>query len=102
MFRCRVLLLCLSVSLAWPASAQTTTTALAKDPQAMALAAHSLLAMGGQQIIADSRATGTLTLASDSSSALPIVLESQGTRKVRTTVQRANGTSVRVMNAGIA
>ena len=102
MFRSRVLLFCLSASLASIAFAQTTTTAVTKDPQAMALAARSLLAMGGQQTIADSRATGILTLASDPSSALPIVLESQGTHKARTVIQRANGASVRVMNGGSA
>src|SRR5438552_3919626 len=102
MFRCRILSLCLSVSLVALASAQTTTTALTKDPQAMALAARALIAMGGQPSIADSRATGSLTLASNPSSALPIVLESQGTHKARTAVQRATGTSVRVMNGGAA
>ena len=102
MFRCRVLLLCLSVSLAALTSAQTTTGVLTKDPQAIALAARALLAMGGQQAIADSRTTGTLTLGSDPSSVLPIVLESQGTHKARTAVQRATGTSVRIMNGGAA
>src|SRR5438067_13261979 len=102
MFRSRVLLFCLSASLASIAFAQTTTTAVTKDPQAMALEARSLLAMGGQQTIADSRATGILTLATNPSSALPIVLESQGTHKARTAVQRASGTSVRVMNGGAA
>ena len=68
----------------------------------MTLEARALMAMGGQQTITDSRATGTLTLASNPSSALPIMLESQGTHKARTTVQRANGTSVRIMNGGAA
>ena len=58
--------------------------------------------MGGLPSIADSRATGSLTLASNPSSALPIVLESQGTHKARTAVQRANGTSLRIMNGGAA
>src|SRR5438128_2859128 len=102
MFHCRVLLLCLSVSLAALTSAQTTSGVLTKDPQAIALAARALLAMGGQQAIADSRTTGTLTLVSDPSSVLPIVLESQGTHKARTAVQRATGTSVRIMNGGAA
>src|SRR5947207_14600282 len=102
MFRCRVLLLCLAVSLAAHAFAQTATASLTKDPQAMTVAARALMAMGGQQTITDSRATGTLTLASNPSSALRIVLESQGTHSARTAVQRANGTSVRIMNGGAA
>src|SRR5438093_1105210 len=102
MFRCRVLLLCLAVSLADQAFAQTATASLTKEPQAMTLAARALIAMGGQQTITDSRATGTVTLASNPSSPLPIVLESQGTHKARTAVQRATGTSVRVMNGGAA
>ena len=102
MFRCRVLLLSLSLSLAALASAQTTTTALTKDPQAMALAARALIAMGGLPSIADSRATGSLTLASNPSSVLPIVLESQGTHKARTAVQRPSGTSLRILNGGAA
>src|SRR5438552_19017473 len=102
MFRCRVLLLCLAVSLAAHAFAQTATASLTKDPQAMTLAARALMAMGGQQTITDSRATGTLTLASNPSSALPIVLESQGTHKARTAVQRPSGTSLRILNGGAA
>src|SRR5438874_2367102 len=54
MFRCRVLLLCLAVSLAAHAFAQTATASLTKDPQAMTVAARALMAMGGQQTIPDS------------------------------------------------
>ena len=106
------LLFCL-VAGAVIAAAQTSVTststtapsAITKDPQAIALAAKAIAAMGGVQAIAtitDSRASGTFAIASDSASPYPIMLETQGTQKVRTTLTRPNGANIRILNGGVA
>ena len=83
----------------------TTASAITKDPQAIALAVKVLGAMGGAQAIAtiaDSRASGTFTIATDAASPYPITLETQGTQKVRTTLTRPSGNNVRILNGGVA
>jgi hypothetical protein len=83
----------------------STANTITKDPQAIALAAKTLAAMGGVQAIAtitDSRASGSFTIAADAGSPYPITLETQGTQKARTTLVRSSGNVVRILNGGVA
>jgi hypothetical protein len=83
--------------------AQTSSQPAVSDPQAMTLAAQSLSAMGssaGASALADSRATGVLTMYFGSPVQMNITLESKGLTRTRIVVQQATGTSVQVMNGG--
>ncbi len=76
-----------------------------KDAQGLAIAQQAITAMSGPQLLAglqDSVSTGTLTLAGPSAKSIPIVLKTQGTRKVRSELQAAEGTRVRILNDGRA
>jgi hypothetical protein len=77
-----------------------------QDPQAIAVAQKALAAMGGIQAILtyqDSVATGNLTLyGSATPTDFPITFKTKGTRETRVEVKRANGTNIRIMNAGNA
>ena len=83
----------------------STTATITKDPQAIALAQKTLAAMSGAQaiaMVADSRASGSFTIAADAASPYPITLETQGTQKMRTTLTRPSGNVIRVLNGGVA
>jgi hypothetical protein len=104
-----VLVVFLTLSAFNPAVAQDAPTleaaasAVARDP--VAVAQQAVASMGGASALVglqDSVGTGTLTLAGPSPKAMPIVLKTQGTRKVRSELQTPEGTRVRILNDGRA
>jgi hypothetical protein len=82
--------------------AQSPTVGSApKDPQALAIAQKSLLAMSGTMSILDSQATGALTLyVPDGPVSMPITYKTKGTNHIRVELQQSAGTAIRIVNNG--
>jgi hypothetical protein len=85
-------------------AATTKQYVLTIDPQALAVAQAAFTAMGGTQAITgyqDCLASGTATIyAGGTPISYPITLKSKGLRETRVELQKANGTSIRIVNQG--
>jgi hypothetical protein len=90
-------------TLAQDGPAQQATNS--KDPQAVAIAAKALAAMGAQALPSyqDTVATGTLTVYVNGLSVkYPITIKCKGMQETRVEVGMEKGINVRIMNAGKA
>jgi len=85
-------------------AATTQQFTITKDPQAIAIAAKAIAAMGGAQALLtyqDSVSTGTLTLhRAKSVTSHPVTFKSKGTQETRAEFQMPTGTSLRIVNQG--
>jgi hypothetical protein len=98
-----LLFLFILTSIAANAGAVKQPPTIIKDVQAIAVVQSALTAMGETAAVGyqDSVANGTLTFYVDGSSvAIPITLKSKGTQETRVELQRAKGTTVRIVNQG--
>jgi hypothetical protein len=88
-----------------PAQAQTAQSSQSivpvRDPQAIALLARSVAAMATAAGVQDTQATGTFSIAGDTSP-FPIRLLSKGLRQARIETKSDDGTTELVLNQGTA
>ncbi len=89
-----------------PTSVSAQNAYAIKEATASSFTSNSLAAMGSAaSTTTDSQATGTLTLydpGGATNSVIPVVLKTRGTQKVRIELQRASGTTKRILNQGVA